>query len=112
MVAPLFSPGLSSIDEEKLHEKMRSDDRVFTLKPIPGAKALKTVGIVDSSLFTGSNQLHAKRDPQFSFWKLNYSNGGNLPEPLQQTFTSFSKLVAFITEYYKRRNVTITEIHD
>ncbi len=86
-------------------------DIVFKLKPMEGKKPTSASGLVDNRLFTGENNLHAVMDTQYSLWYLKYDNGA-VPPPLQQRFTSFSKLLNFVTDYYSKRNIEITEVHD
>ena len=90
---------------------VKTNDRVLLLRPIDG-KATSTKGSVDNRLFTGGNKLHAVMDEQFCHWYFKYDSG-QLPGALKdQRFTSFSKLMSYVTEYYKRRNVEIVEIKD
>jgi hypothetical protein len=96
---------------ESPESKMRSTDRVLVLSVIDGKDAKRTTGLVDTNLFTGSNTLHAKMDPETSFWYLQYEKG-ILPEPLKNKYTSFKILLKFVTEYFQRRNIEIKEIKD
>jgi hypothetical protein len=90
---------------------VKTNDRILILRPI-GGKATNTKGSVDNRLFTGGNKLHAIMDEQHCHWSFKYDSG-QLPGALQnQVFTSFSKLMAYVTEYYKRRNVEIVEVKD
>ena len=89
--------------------KNASKDRVLVLKPIEGKDTLNTKGMVDKRLFTRENNLHAVMDPEYGHWRVEYDSG-IIPPAFQQRWTSFSKLYNFVTEYYKRRNVQITEI--
>jgi hypothetical protein len=91
--------------------KERSTDRIFVLKPMEGMTAKATSGLLDNRLFKGENQLHAKMNPTNCIWGLNY-DGGIVPGPLQQRFTSFSMLYKFVEEYFKRRNIQIVEVKD
>lgn len=96
---------------DSLESKMRSADRVLVLSIIDGKEARGSTGLVDTNLFTGTNQLHAKMDPQTSFWYFQYEKG-ILPEPLKQKFTSFKVLKKHAEEYFKKRNIEIKEIKD
>lgn len=96
---------------DSLESKMRSQDRVLVLSVIDGKDARGTTGLVDTNLFAGTNKLHAKMDPQTSFWYMQYEKG-ILPEPLKQRFTSFKILLKFVEEYFKRRNIEIKEVKD
>lgn len=91
--------------------KMRSPDRILVLSVIEGKDAKGTTGLVDTNLFTGTNKLHAKMDPQTSLWYLQYEKG-ILPEYLKQRFTTFSVLLKHIGEYFKKRNIEIKEVKD
>src|SRR5258706_151479 len=90
---------------------IRKTDIVLILKPMEGKKALSGTGIVDQSLFTGDNHLHAKLDPQTCLWYPEMDKGV-LPPQLKQRFTSFSKLYDFVKTYYGRRNIELVEVLD
>lgn len=96
---------------DSLESKMRSTDRILVLSIIDGKDAKGSTGLVDTNLFTGSNKLHAKMDPQTSFWYLQYEKG-IMPEPLKQRFTSFKVLFKFVEEYFRKRNIEIKEVKD
>jgi hypothetical protein len=74
-----------------------------------GAKA--TSGMVDNRLFNKENNLHAKMDPTNCQWYLQYDSG-ILAEQLKGRWTSFSKLVDHVTDYFNKRNVRVKEIID
>lgn len=88
--------------------KERSSDRILMLKPI-GGKPVSSTGLVDPRLFKGENRLHLTMEPQTSIWYFKYDQGG-LPEPLKQRFTSFRIAKEYATDYFKKRNVEITEV--
>jgi hypothetical protein len=90
--------------------KMRSDDRILVLKPRDD-KPLTTTGLVDRRLFSGENKLHAKLDKHHHLWYLQM-DAGLLAEPLKQKWTSFQKLLEFVTGYFDRRNIDVTEVID
>lgn len=90
---------------------VRKTDIILILKPIEGKKALTSSGIVDSTLFSGDNNLHAKMDTQTCLWYPEMDKGV-LPPQLKQRFTSFHKLHDFVKTYYNRRNIDIVEIRD
>jgi hypothetical protein len=96
---------------DSLESKMRSSDRELVLSIIPGKEARGATGLVDTNLFTGTNKLHAKMDPQSTFWYFQYEKG-ILPEPLKQKFTSFKILMKHADEYFKKRNIEIKEVKD
>ena len=88
-----------------------SSDRILMLEPMEGKSALDLRGSVDSRLFRGENRLHAIMDKQSAMWYLRYDSG-IMAESLKQRWTSFNKLLTFVTEYFKRRNVNIKEVID
>lgn len=88
---------------------MHSDDRIFVLERIPGLHTKATSGLTANDLFTGDNKLHAVRDTKSTLWGLKYEKG-ILPEPFKQQFTNFNTLLKFVTDYYKRRNVSVKEV--
>lgn len=92
-------------------EKMRSEDRVLVIKPKEGKKPTSGTGLVDSQLFLGGNQLHAIRDPLTTLWYLKYERGV-LPTPLKQRWTHFNSLLTYVTNYFNKRNLNITEVID
>lgn len=96
-------------DTPKYRQKMHSDDRELILKPIDGTKAYSGTGLIDPRLFKKGQSLHAKMEPQSTLWALKYAYGV-LPKPLTQKFTSFNELYKFSKEYFKRRNIEITEV--
>lgn len=88
---------------------MRRTDRILVLQS--EGKARSTHGLVDSRLFDGTNKLHAIQNPNTGLWTMKYEMGG-LPEHLKQTFTSFERLLYYVTNYFKGRNVAIKEVID
>lgn len=91
--------------------KNRSTDIILKLKPIDGAPR-STQGIVDRSLFTGGNNLHAVMDIQTCLWHLKYDLGGLPPKLRGMQFTSLPLLLKYVKTYMKTRNVDIVEIID
>lgn len=96
---------------DSLESKMRSPDRELVLSHVEGKDPKGSTGLVDPNLFTGTNKLHAKMDPQTSFWYFQYEKG-ILPEPLKQKFTSFKVLKKHAEEYFAKRNIVIKEVKD
>lgn len=90
--------------------KNHSTDRKFMLKPMEGKPTLNTLGQVDNRLFTGENNIHAQMTPE-GMWYIKLDHG-IVPKLLQQHFTSFNRLLTYMTDYFKRRNVEITEVID
>lgn len=90
---------------------VKTNDRILVLKAKPGQSPTKESGLVDNSLFTGGNELHAVRDNQTSFWTLKYKHG-IVPQSFQQQFTTWQKLMDHVKGYYDKRNIDITEIID
>lgn len=91
---------------------VRSTDRVITLEVIDGKKPMNSLGLVDSRLFTGEQQLHLKMDPETCLWYFQYSNTGLLPEALKGKYTGFKPALKFAETYFKTRNIQIKEIKD
>lgn len=89
---------------------MRSTDRVLVLTPREGG-ARKDQGMTDPELFTGDNKLHAIMDIQSTLWYLKYEHGV-LPPALTGRWTSFPRLIAYVNEYYNKRNVDVIEVID
>lgn len=98
---------LSSNEDDKL----RSPDRILIIEEIPGEQTKDSKGLVESRIFKGGNRLHAIRDPQYDMWYMRY-DAGILPQPLQQRFTTFSKLFEFVTGYFQRRGLKISRVED
>src|SRR5882672_11382398 len=96
---------------DSLESKMRAPDRVLVLEPIEGLDPKRNTGLVDTSLFTGTNKLHAKMDPATTLWSFQYERG-ILPEPLKAKFTKFSILLKYADDYFKKRNIQIKEVKD
>lgn len=84
--------------------KNMSYDRIIKFKSIGDTK-------VDQRLVTGENKVHAVMDPEYGHWTISYEHG-TAPTVLQQKFTSFPRLIAFVTDYYRKRNLEIIEIID
>ena len=84
--------------------KNSSTDRILVLGKLNAE--LPISGMMD---FT--NTLHAVMDTQTTMWYMKYDHG-ILPEVLKQRFTSWSKLMGFVTEYFKRRNIKIEKVID
>lgn len=89
-------------------------DRVFKLRPIDGKIPTNSAtGIIDPSLFKdgeSSNRLHGLMDGETCLWYFKYERGALPPLLRDQTFTSFSKLQKYAEEYFRTRNVEITEV--
>jgi hypothetical protein len=97
--------------EPNYSTKMRNTDRVIILEPKEGSNTLDSKGMVDNRLFTGENKLHAVMDPINCQWSLKYDSGV-IPRPLSGKWTSFSKMVEHLTQYFNRRNINIKQIID
>jgi len=87
-------------------------DRVFKLRPMEGKIATNSAtGIIDPSLFKeDGNRLHGLMDGETCLWYYKYEKGALPPALRDQTFTSFSKLNSYATDYFRTRNVEITEV--
>ena len=90
---------------------VKSDDRVFVIRPIKDKAPVSVTGLVDPRLFKGGNALHAKLDVHSSMWYLQYECGV-LPQALKQKFTNFSTLLKYVENYMKKRNLEIVEVKD
>lgn len=91
--------------------KNRTDDRVIVLKPMEGVNTLNSKGIIDNRLFNGINKLHARKADQGDFWHLQYELG-DIPPALKGQFTTFSKCLAYTTDYFKKRNIEVVGVED
>lgn len=91
-------------------KKNRATDIILVLKPKEGGPKNKS-GTVDNRLFSGNNNLHAVMNTQNCLWTLQMDHG-LIPGGLQQSFTGFTPLLKYVTDYYNRRNVEIAEIID
>lgn len=92
-------------------QKMRSTDRIITIRPVEGKKPTSGTGLVDSGLFTGSNRLHAIQNTETTLWSLKYERGV-LPIPLKAKWTSFTGLMNYLRKYFGNRNLEIVEVID
>lgn len=95
--------------DPKANSKLNSDDRVFVLELIDKKAPLSTTGLMDRRLFSGENRLHAVKESQYNLWHVKYEHG-TIPEPLQQKFTTFSQLLKYITDYFRKRNIELKEV--
>ncbi len=91
--------------------KMRSTDYTLKIRPVDGKNPRSGTGMIDPGLFTGSNQLHIKRDPFSTLWHFQYEKGV-LPPSLRASFTRYEKALDHVTRYFKNRNLQIVEIID
>ena len=86
-----------------------SSDRIIKLEPRSGEQVLNNKGLVDNRLFTGKNNLHLKMDKETSLWYFQYDSG-IIPQQLQQRFTSYTKAMSFVEQYFNNRNVDVKEV--
>lgn len=91
--------------------KMKATDRILKLKVMEGEKAKNSTGMVDSRLFSGDNRLHVVKEPDTNFWYFK-QDSGNTPPALKQKFTSFQYAKEHAVNYFKTRNVEVTEVID
>jgi hypothetical protein len=90
---------------------MQAPDRILILEPVDG-KPLDTRGIVDPRLFKdgeGGNKLHAVMDSETTLWTFKYEKG-TVPPALKGSFTGFRALKKHADEYFKQRNIKISEV--
>lgn len=97
--------------DKNVNDRLRKTDIIIVLKPVEGKSAKNALMEVDNRLFTGKNNLHAIMDIQTCLWSLKFDSG-LLPPLLRQQFTSWTKLLTLVKEYYSRRDVVIAEIRD
>jgi hypothetical protein len=97
--------------EARRKSKMRSDDRIIELKPMPGVNPKNSIGNTDSRLFTGENQLHAVYNEMTGMWSLRYEQGA-VPGALKERWTMFEDLLATVKRYFSSRNVEVTRVID
>jgi len=96
--------------EARRKAKMNSDDRVIVIKPMEGKNVLSSTGMVDNRLFSGENKLHGIWDNVRGNWYLKYEIGG-LPEGLRDNrFTTFSELLNYTKEYFRKRNIEVVSV--
>lgn len=89
---------------------LSSPDRVIKLEVIDDKLPKTSTGMVDTTLFTGENNLHARIDPQTMMWNVHYEKGA-VPGALRdQKWTSFAKAYKDLELYFKDRNIKITEV--
>lgn len=89
---------------------LSSPDRVIKLEVKDDKLPKTSTGMVDASLFTGENNLHARIDPQTMMWTVHYEKGA-VPGGLRdQRWTSFAKLYKDLELYFNNRNINITEV--
>lgn len=93
-------------------DKMHKNERKFVLERIEGEKPRRSDGTVDTTLFTGENNLWAVFDPMTNMWNLKYTRG-TLPGAFAgQRFTQFSRLRSYVSDYYENRGIKIKEIQE
>ena len=97
--------------DKNINDRNRKNDVILVLRPEEGKTAKNAIMEVDNRLFTGKNNLHAIMDIQTCLWSLKFDSG-LLPPLLRQQFTSLTKLINLVKEYYSRRDVVIAEIRD
>lgn len=87
-----------------------SPDRVIKLDIIDGTLPKTSTGMVDTTLFTGGNNLHTRIDPQTMMWTVHYEKGAVPASLKDQKWTSFARLYKDLELYFKDRNIKITEV--
>lgn len=101
----------ASTYEERIRDRVKSNDRYVILKQMEGKPSLNSSGMVDKRLFSGENKLHVILDPQEGLWSVKFEKGLT-PGHLDQKFTTFRKAVDTIVQYYRKRNIEIDKIID
>lgn len=87
---------------------MRSIDRILLLEKID--KSNKDTGLMDPSVFTGKNNLHAVMDEK-CMWSFKYEHG-HVPPQLRSKFTDFKTAKNFAENYLLTKNIKITGVID
>lgn len=87
-----------------------SPDRVIKLEVIDNKLPKSSTGMVDTNLFSGENNLHARIDPQTMMWSVHYEKGAVPGSLKDQRWTGFSRLYKDLELYFKDRNIKISEI--
>lgn len=64
--------------------------------------------MVDKRLFTGENKLHCILNNDTGLWSFKMEHGF-LPGGLDKTFTTYTKAVNYVRDYYDKRNVEIVK---
>lgn len=100
--------------KESPESKMRSPDRILKLELIDGKKPLNSLGVVDPRLFKEGddcNRIHLIMDLETTLWTMKYDKG-MIPGALEGMFTSFKKAYEHAENYFKKRNIKITQVLD
>jgi hypothetical protein len=92
-------------------DKLKKNDRIFVLKVIDGEKPLSSIGMVDKTLLTGGNAMHARHDPQTGYWTCSYEHGA-IPEAISGRWMSYQQLLFDVEAYLKKRNIEIEKVID
>lgn len=95
-----------------MNDNVRSKDRVLELAPIEGQTALSNQGLPDKRLFTGEQKLHIKMDPSSCLWYCQWEKNGILPGGLEGRFTGFKAAIKHAEDYFRKRNVRVTQVKD
>lgn len=90
-------------------DHLSDDDRTLVLKPMPGKTIKNGIGLVDTRLFTGANNMHAIKESLTGLWYVRYEAGG-IPEALKQKWTSFNTLYKDVEMYMNKRNIVIDSV--
>lgn len=101
----MFNAHLNNIED-----KNHAPTRELILRPMEGKRATSASGLVDNRLFKGENSLNAIQGED-GLWFCRFEQG-IVPEPLKQRWTSVSKLLGFVKNYYEKRNIEIVEVKD
>ena len=99
-------------DNPTVPTKERSDDRILVLRPKEGMTAQNSLGLTDTRLFKGGNNLHVIRNPETMFWSFKYDVGAVPPTLADQSFTTFQHAFNHARRYFAGRNVEVTEVKD
>jgi hypothetical protein len=90
--------------------KMRSNDRIIVLSSGKKGKVYSSTGLVDHRIYTGEVKLHAVLGPT-GLWTLHLDKG-SIPPSLEGSWTRWDDCLAFVTKYFKTRNIEVIEVKD
>jgi len=88
-----------------------SPDRVLKLGVINDKLPKTSTGMVDTSLFTGENNIHARIDGQTMMWTVPLRKRAQCPGPLRtRSGLVFLNCTKTLELYFANRNIKITEV--
>lgn len=99
--------------ENRRKGKMKSEDRIIHLKVKDGMSPKSVTGLVDNRLFKeeGGNRLHGFFDSQRGAWRCKYDVGA-IPSGIEGSWSTFAELLASVTTYFDKRNITVDRVEE